>query len=80
MARLVSLNAGIDNSMNPFLRWLERRNPALLLPKSAKQYAASLNDPVLIRRTQRKIETDSELLRRSLGLKNDRRSNKRRGL
>ena len=80
MARLVSLNAGIDNSMNPFLRWLERRDPALLPPKSAKQYVATrTTDPVVLRTVQKDMEAEADWLRKRLGMKKD-QPKKRRGL
>jgi hypothetical protein len=66
----------IPTYMGTFISWLERRAPAWA---TARQYAASLTDPVVLRRVQREMETEDAVLRRRLGMKRDGRR-QRRGL
>ena len=65
--------------MNNFYRWLERRDPALFLPKSAKQFAAKQTDPVTLRAVEKDMEAEADWLRKRLGMKKD-RPKTRRGL
>lgn len=70
---------GIDISMS-FHQWLERRDPALRLPKAAREYATSLTHPVVVRLVQKDMDAEAASLRQRMGMKRDRHSKPRRGL
>ena len=69
--------AGINTSMS-FQEWLKQRDPARW--RLAKDYARQYTDPVVLRRVQRSMEAEEGWLRKQLGMPQERRSKKRRGL
>jgi len=63
--------------MSSFIRWLEYRDP---IQRWAREIADSQTDPVVLRRTQKKMEAENEYQRKRLGMKRDPGRKVRRGL
>jgi len=74
---VIFFRVAIHTCMSNFVNWLEHRDPALW---RARQDMARQTHPITIRRVQKDMKAEEDLLRRRLGMKTGRHSKVRRGL